>query len=110
MLPVERTYSRDLDTLLNALPEIKPNEIDLIAAAYQRAEIAHASQRRKSGEPYFTHCVAVASILAEMKMDAETIAAGLLHDVVEDSDVEPGRLAAPNSARPSRSWSMASPS
>ena len=82
-----RIYSRDLEALLNSLPDIKPNEIDLIARAFQRAESAHAGQKRKSGEPYFTHCVAVASILAEMKMDAETIAAGLLHDVAEDSDV-----------------------
>ena len=82
-----KLYPRDLEILLNAFIEIKPNEVDLIAAAYQRAESAHASQRRKSGEPYFTHCVAVASILAEMKLDAETIAAGLLHDVVEDSEV-----------------------
>ena len=80
-------YSRDLESLLQSLPDIKPNEQDLIAAAYLRAEAAHAGQKRKSGEPYFTHCVAVASILAEMNMDAETIAAGLLHDVVEDSDV-----------------------
>ncbi len=87
MLTSTNVYSRDLESLLNALPEIKPNEVDLIAAAYRRAETAHSGQRRKSGEPYFTHCVAVASILSEMKMDAETIAAGLLHDVVEDSDV-----------------------
>ena len=87
MLTSTTVYSRDLETLLNSLPEIKPHEIDLITAAYQRAESAHSGQKRKSGEPYFTHCVAVASILAEMKMDAETIAAGLLHDVVEDSDV-----------------------
>ena len=87
MLTSTNVYSRDLESLLNSLPEIKPNEVDLIAAAYRRAETAHSGQRRKSGEPYFTHCVAVASILAEMKMDTETIAAGLLHDVVEDSDV-----------------------
>ncbi len=87
MLPATNVYSRDLDSLLRSLPDIKPIETDLIAAAYQRAESAHAGQKRRSGEPYFTHCVAVASILAEMKMDAETIAAGLLHDVAEDSDV-----------------------
>lgn len=87
MLPTTNVYSRDLESLLNSLPEIKPNETDLIAAAYQRAESAHDGQKRKSGEPYFTHCVAVASILADMKMDAETIAAGLLHDVAEDSDI-----------------------
>ncbi|MCY3979876.1 MAG: GTP diphosphokinase [Chloroflexi bacterium] len=87
MLPSTNVYSRDLESLLNSLPEITPNETDLIAAAYQRAEGAHSGQNRNSGGPYFTHCVAVASILAEMKMDAETIAAGLLHDVAEDSDV-----------------------
>ena len=87
MLISTNVYPRDLESLLNALPEIKPNEIDLIAAAYQRADSAHAGQKRKSGEPYITHCVAVAGILAEMKLDAETIAAGLMHDVAEDSDV-----------------------
>lgn len=87
MLSSINVYSRDLESLLHSLVDIKPNEQDLIAAAYQRAEAAHAGQKRKSGEPYFTHCVAVASILAEMKMDAETIAAGLLHDVAEDTDM-----------------------
>ena len=81
------TAMRDLESLLNSLPELKPHEVDLVTAAYMRAELAHSGQRRKSGEPYFTHCVAVASILAELKMDAESVAAGLLHDVVEDSDV-----------------------
>lgn len=87
MLSSTKVYSRDLDSLLHSLVDIKPNEQDLITAAYHRAEAAHAGQTRKSGEPYFTHCVAVASILAEMKMDAETIAAGLLHDVAEDTDM-----------------------
>ncbi len=87
MLTSVDLYSRDLESLLNSLPDFKPHEVDLITAAYQRAEQAHSGQRRKSGEPYFTHCVAVASILAEMKMDSESVAAGLLHDVVEDSEV-----------------------
>ena len=87
MLSSTSIYSRDLESLLQSLVDIKRNEQDLIAAAYQRAEAAHTGQKRKSGEPYFTHCVAVASILAEMNMDGETIAAGLLHDVVEDSEV-----------------------
>jgi GTP diphosphokinase / guanosine-3',5'-bis(diphosphate) 3'-diphosphatase len=81
------TYSQDLASLLQSLPDIKPNEQHLIERAYNRAEKAHEGQKRKSGEPYFTHCVAVASILAEMNMDTETIAAGLLHDIVEDTDV-----------------------
>ncbi len=94
MLISTNVYPRDLESLLNALPEIKPNEIDLIAAAYQRADSAHSGQQRKSGEPYLTHCVAVAGILAEMKLDSETIAAGLLHDVAEDSDVSVDALRA----------------
>ena len=87
MLPKTSDIPRELESLFASLGDTKPNELDLIAAAYQRAESAHSGQRRKSGEPYVTHSVAVANILAEMKMDAETIAAGLLHDVAEDSDV-----------------------
>ena len=51
MLPSTNVYSRDLESLLNSLPEIKPIETDLVAAAYQRAEAAHSGQKRKSGEP-----------------------------------------------------------
>lgn len=76
-----------LDSLLESLPDLNPNDRALIERAYQRAETAHAGQVRKSGEPYFTHCVAVASILADMKLDAEAIAAALMHDIVEDTDV-----------------------
>ena len=53
----------------------------------KKAEQAHEGQVRKSGEPYFTHCVAVAHILAELHLDAEAIAAALLHDVLEDTDI-----------------------
>lgn len=55
--------------------------------AYLFAEEAHRGQLRKSGEPYITHPVAVAEILASLRMDADTIAAGLLHDTMEDSGV-----------------------
>ena len=55
--------------------------------AYAMAEEAHREQKRHSGEPYINHCIAVASILAEMKVPAEVIAAGLLHDTVEDTSV-----------------------
>ncbi len=57
----------------------------LIAAAYELALKAHEKQFRLSGEPYIIHSVEVASILKEMKMDASTIAAGILHDVIEDT-------------------------
>lgn len=80
-------YPRDLQTLLQALPGLTPTDTALIERAYHKAEQAHEGQRRKSGEPYFTHCVAVAGILSDLKMDSETIAAGLLHDTIEDTPV-----------------------
>src|SRR5258705_2364612 len=74
-------------SLLNYLPDLSQADRELIEPAYDKAEAAHAGQFRKSGEPYFTHCVAVAHILAEMKLDPEAIAAALMHDLVEDTDV-----------------------
>jgi|TARA_B110000967_G_scaffold208373_1_gene260336 (p)ppGpp synthase/HD superfamily hydrolase len=61
-------------------------EKDEIYAATKIAFIAHDGQRRKSGEPFIMHPVAVAQILAQQKMDHETVVAGLLHDTVEDTD------------------------
>ena len=86
MVSPSNVVQSDLQSLLQQLPKLNPREIALIEKAYRRAEIAHEGQIRKSGEPYLTHCVEVARILAELHMDAETIAAGLLHDVVEDND------------------------
>lgn len=62
-------------------------DLDMIKRAYELAEKAHAGQVRKSGVPYITHPIAVAGILANLHMDAVTIAAGFLHDVVEDTPV-----------------------
>ncbi|MDE2020130.1 MAG: RelA/SpoT family protein [Patescibacteria group bacterium] len=64
---------------------IKENPAGLIARAYAFAERAHRGQKRMSGEPYFNHPIAVAEILAGWRMDDATIAAGLLHDTVEDT-------------------------
>ncbi len=61
--------------------------IDLIRRACQLAQRAHEGQTRVSGEPYFQHSIAVANILATIRMDYETVAAAILHDVVEDTDV-----------------------
>ncbi|MBP3198813.1 MAG: bifunctional (p)ppGpp synthetase/guanosine-3',5'-bis(diphosphate) 3'-pyrophosphohydrolase, partial [Butyrivibrio sp.] len=61
------------------------DDITLIEKAYQEAAEAHKDQLRKSGEPYIIHPLCVAIILADLEMDKETIAAGLLHDVVEDT-------------------------
>ena len=77
-----------LQTLLETIQASSALDEDareLITEAFALADVAHEGQRRVSGEPYFHHCLAVASILAEMRLDAPTIAAGLLHDVVEDS-------------------------
>lgn len=79
-------YPKNLESLLEMMPELNHADRTLIERAYQFAEQAHDGQTRKSGEPYFTHCVAVASILAGLQLDAEVIAAGLLHDTVEDNE------------------------
>ena len=63
----------------------RPYDFDMITQAYEYADKAHERQMRQSGEPYITHPIAVARILVELGMDTETICAGLLHDVVEDT-------------------------
>ena len=77
-----------IDQLMENLPDYYlPTDRDVIHRAYELALNAHALQKRQSGEPYINHCVAVASILAELRMPAEVVAAGLLHDTVEDTYV-----------------------
>ena len=61
-------------------------DTDLLQRAYERAVVQHAPQRRRSGEPYIIHPIAVAQILADLGMSPKVIAAGLLHDTVEDTD------------------------
>ncbi len=61
------------------------SDVDLVRKAYIYAAAAHAGQTRLSGEPYFSHPLAVAYTLADMRMDGPTVAAGLLHDTVEDT-------------------------
>lgn len=76
-----------LEDLLKILPaEYTPQDRDLVVRAYRVAAEAHKTQTRKSGEPYITHCVAVASILVEeFRVPVEVTAAALLHDTVEDT-------------------------
>ena len=69
----------------DALPERLDR--DLLVRAYQFSERAHAGQKRLSGDPFVSHCVEVAKILAELPLDSVTVASGLIHDVVEDTDV-----------------------
>jgi len=66
---------------------IRPDDVEMIRRAYRYAEEAHQGQKRLSGEPYIVHPLAVASILADLKLDATTLTAALLHDVVEDTRI-----------------------
>ena len=76
----------NIKELLNLNGEIKAKELEIIKKAYVFAEKAHAGQKRMSGEPYFMHVFETAKILASLGMDTQTIAAGLLHDVLEDTE------------------------
>ena len=66
----------------------------LIARAYHSAKTYHEGQTRKSGHPFLHHCVEVARLLAQLRMDHTTVAAGLLHDVIEDTPASYGDVAA----------------
>lgn len=83
----------DIDSLLAKLPDYYTVvDRDLISRAYKFAEKAHEGQKRLSGEPYITHCIAVAEILIDLQVPPEMVAAALLHDTVEDTEVTLGDL------------------
>src|SRR5512145_1629093 len=71
-----------IDKLEGYLP---PEDVERIQAAYDFAFQAHEGQRRRSGQPYITHPVAVADLLADLRLDAQTLIAAILHDVMEDT-------------------------
>ncbi len=75
------SFASDLSSYL------EPKQIDQVVKAYHFAENAHEGQKRKSGEPYITHPLAVANILAGMHMDHQCLMAALLHDVIEDTSI-----------------------
>jgi GTP pyrophosphokinase len=76
-----------LSALLAKMRHFHPNDdLRLVERAYAFAQERHAGQKRKSGKPYFTHPYRVADILADLMLDATTVAAGLLHDTVEDCE------------------------
>ncbi len=84
-----------LDLLLDKAKEYIPGErLGVISKAYDFAEKAHQGQVRKSGEPFIEHPVQTALFLADLRLDADALAAALLHDVVEDCDVESSELEA----------------
>ena len=80
----EKLYRQLMETVKNYHPSSNLSEIE---RAYQVAYEAHKDQYRKSGEPYIIHPICVGIILAELELDKETIIAGLLHDVVEDTEM-----------------------
>ncbi len=74
-----------IDGLIFKLGYLKPDEVNLIKQAFHFADTAHLGQYRHSGEPYITHPVAVAELCATWRLDASSIMAALLHDVIEDT-------------------------
>lgn len=80
----EDTYAKLMAQVKTYLSE---EDIELVERAYRFAKKAHEGQYRKSGEPYINHPTEVAYILSDIRMDAQTVAAALLHDTVEDTDV-----------------------
>ena len=75
------------DALINILKVYNPDEIEKVKMAYEYAEELHNGQYRQSGEPYISHPLQVAYILAEMHADGDTVCAGLLHDTLEDTSI-----------------------
>jgi GTP pyrophosphokinase len=74
-----------IDALISKLGYLKPDEVALIKRAFHFADAAHLGQYRHSGEPYITHPVAVAELCATWRLDASSIMAALMHDVIEDT-------------------------
>ena len=64
---------------------LSPDQVERVREAYEFGAEKHHGQKRVSGEPYITHPVAVADILADLRLDADTLAAAILHDVIEDT-------------------------
>lgn len=86
-LPGASRRDHGLRRLIGSLESyLPPEHIDMIMQAYEFGAAAHDGQTRKTGEPYISHPVAVAQDLADMHLDAQAIAAAILHDVVEDTD------------------------
>ena len=87
---VAATMERVIARLLQHRPQA---DVDLVRRAFDCANQAHKEQKRNSGEPYIIHPVEVTEILADLEMDEQTLAAGLLHDVVEDCGITSEQLA-----------------
>lgn len=92
--PEIKTYP-SVEAILGRIdPPLPDDQQAIVRRAYELAEKRHEGQVRVSGEPYFSHCVEVAILLADRVSDAETLAAGLLHDTIEDCGVTPDQIRA----------------
>ena len=88
-----QTEPQNINALKAKLLSYDPKaDIEIVQKAYDFAAQAHEGQKRNSGEPYITHPLSVAFILTDIEMDADTLAAALLHDVVEDTGVSEEQL------------------
>ncbi|MBQ2258743.1 MAG: HD domain-containing protein, partial [Spirochaetales bacterium] len=86
--------NKDLvDRFVKKILRYSQDDTDKIAAAVVYAAKMHGDQKRKSGEPYLIHPIAVAEILIQIGMDADTVCAGLLHDTIEDTDTTEEKIA-----------------
>src|SRR5512133_3663714 len=74
------------------LPNLNQKDKNLITRACEFAKLAHEGQLRNSGEPYYNHVFATGLNLAELRMDADTIAAGIMHDVLEDTNITQAQM------------------
>jgi len=82
-----------LETLIEAIPKYQPGaDLAVLERAYRFSEASHLGQQRASGEPYLSHPLEVAHLLVDFKMDVTTVTAGLLHDVLEDTQATKAEL------------------
>ncbi|HSC11065.1 MAG TPA: bifunctional (p)ppGpp synthetase/guanosine-3',5'-bis(diphosphate) 3'-pyrophosphohydrolase [Rhodanobacteraceae bacterium] len=91
---MQEVLPANVQALEKRLTYLQPEQIERVRQAYLTGAHAHAGQTRKSGEPYITHPVAVAGILADLGMDVETIIAAILHDTLEDTPLSRSELEA----------------
>lgn len=86
---MNEVYIRPLSDILNEMSTKDAVSVSLVSRAYEFSQKAHGEQRRYSGDPYFSHPAEVGYLLATIGMDPQAIAAGLLHDTIEDAGVKP---------------------
>src|SRR5690606_18426337 len=87
--------AQSIDTLSDSLAtSLSADQVEQVRRAYVYAEQAHLGQCRRTGEPYVTHPLAVAGILADMHMDHQSLMAAMLHDVIEDTGITKDMLRA----------------